>query len=589
VYKTKREYYECLRSQLENERASFLPHWRDLGEFILPRRPRFFTADVNKGDRRTNKIYDSTGTLAVRTLRSGMMSGATSPARPWFRVTTFDPDLAEYNPMKQWLYSVSQRMSSVFIQSNVYNSLPIVYGDMGTFGTAALFFEEDDEFVIRTYVFPVGSYMIATNERLQVNVFFREFRMTVRQIINKFGRVKVSNEIDWTNISSSVKHMYYQGSLEAWIDICHVIVPNEDYNPERQLYSKDKKFSSCYYEKGSMMGSSSSANYMNTEPDKYLSEKGYDYFPVLCPRWEITGEDTYGTSCPGMDALPDIKSLQTMQKRKLAAIEKMVNPPMVGPTALRNLRPTILPGDMTFIDEREGTKGFRPAHEVNPRIQELLLDIQDHHQRISRAFFEDLFLMLAQSDRRDITAREIDERHEEKLLALGPVLEQLNQDLLDPMTDITFDLMFKRRMFEKPPPEAHGLKLKVEYISIMAQAQKVAGVAGIDRFIRTIGAVAQFKPRILDKVDEDQLVDVYGDFTSVPPNIILSDDKVAEVREKQAKASQQTQNPERLQQGTAAVKQLSEVNLESDNPVTRILNQARQSAQQQPVTIQGDI
>jgi len=102
---TKRQELEILRSQLFNERASFTPHWRDLSDFVQPRRSRFYTSDVNKGDRRNQKIIDSTATMALRTLRSGMMSGVTSPARPWFRLTTPDPDLAEFGSVKMWLKS----------------------------------------------------------------------------------------------------------------------------------------------------------------------------------------------------------------------------------------------------------------------------------------------------------------------------------------------------------------------------------------------------------------------------------------------------------------------------------------------------
>jgi len=95
---TKRKQFDILRAQLENERSSFLSHWRDLGEHILPRRPRFTTSENNKGDRKNQKIIDATATMAARTLRSGMMSGVTSPARPWFRLSILFPRLVMSAP-----------------------------------------------------------------------------------------------------------------------------------------------------------------------------------------------------------------------------------------------------------------------------------------------------------------------------------------------------------------------------------------------------------------------------------------------------------------------------------------------------------
>jgi hypothetical protein len=566
---TKRQEYMILRSQLESERSTFLSHWRDLGDYILPRRPRFSTWDVNRGDRRNQKIIDSTATLAMRTLRSGMMGGVTSPARPWFRLTTPDPGLADISSVKVWLDVVTKRMTTVFLRSNLYNVLPIIYGDIGCFGTSSLLVQEDFEDVVRFYPFPIGSYSIANNNRLKVDVFTRDFKMTVRQLIQSFAQRDNNGKIDWSNFSTQVKNMWDQGLYETWIEVVHVVQPNRAYDPSK-LHSKFKKYSSCYFESG--MSSGTDQAYMGSEDEKFLRESGYDLFPVLCPRWEVTGEDVYGTECPGMSALGDIKALQVMQKRKAQAVEKMVNPPMVGPSSLRSVKATILPGDITYSDEREGQRGFRPAHEVNIRINEITADIQDHQQRIRRALYEDLFLMLASSDRREITAREVDERHEEKLLALGPVLEQLNQDMLDPLIDLTFDIMGKQGLIPKPPDELQGVQLKVDYISVMAQAQKLIGISSIERFASFSNTVAQVHPEAADKVDVDHMLDVYGDATSMPPGIIRPEDEVQQIRQQRAQQAAAQQKAAIIQQTAGAAKDLSAADLSGDNALSELMN-----------------
>lgn len=569
---TKRKQYEILRSSLDNERSSFMSHWRDLADYIRPRRARFTLSETNRGDKKNQKIVDATATLSSRTLRSGMMSGVTSPARPWFRLTTPDPDLAESGPVKDWLYFVGQRMNSVFLKCNLYNVLPIIYGDIGDFGTSAMFIEEDFQDTVRCYAFPIASYYVANNSRQKVDVFLREFRMTVRQLVEKFGeRNEKTGKPDWSNFSSLVKNLYEQNKYDEWIDVTHVIQPNEEFNP-LQLNSKFKRYSSCYFETGAM---GSGSNYLSqADEDKYLRESGYDFFPVLCPRWEISDGDAYGTDCPGMTALGDIKALMTMQKRKAQAIDKMVNPPMVGPTSLKNAKATILPGDITFLDERSQGQGFRPAHEVNFRIGELSQDILAHQQRIQRAYYEDLFLMLSQTDRRNITAREIDERHEEKLLALGPVLEQLNQDLLDPLIDIVFDRMMKQGQIPEPPEDLHGVDLRVEYISIMAQAQKFVGIASIERFAGFASQVAAVNPAALDKIDTDQILDVYGEHTSVPPGIVRPDEEVAAIRQERAKQQQAVQMAEIAKQGASAAKDLSQADTGGENVLSQLINNA---------------
>jgi hypothetical protein len=580
---SKRTQYEMIRAQLEAERASFVPHWRDLCDYVLPRRGRFFVSDSNKGDRRNQKIIDSTATLAARTLRSGMMSGVTSPARPWFRLTTPDPGLAEFAPVKDWLYFVSQRMSTVFLKSNLYNMIPITYGDLGNFGTGAMSLEEDFDDVVRFYSFPVGSYMLANDEKLRVNTFFRDFQMTVQQIVRKFGMTDTrTGAARWDNISPMVKNLWDKSEYEVWINVRHIIRPNENFDP-RKLESKFKRFSSCYYEGGSTAGGGTGSV---DSDERFLSEKGYDYFPILCPRWEVTGEDAYGTSCPGMDALGDIKALQIMQKRKAQAIEKMVNPPMTAPTALRNQKTSILPGDITYVDVRDGQQGFKPAQEIRFSVSEVMQDIKEHQDRIRRAFYEDLFLMLAESDRRQITAREIEERHEEKLLALGPVLEQLNQDLLDPLIENTFNIMLRQSTdahgnwlphaaLPPPPDELKGIDLKVEYISMMAQAQKLIGIEGVERFATFAQNIVAADPEAADKIDRDKMLEIYGDMTSVPPGIIRTDDQVQQIRAQRQQQQAQAQKLQMMQQGADTAQKLSQTDTSGDNALTRMLQQSK--------------
>jgi hypothetical protein len=544
---TKRQQLEKMRMTLRSERESFMPHWRDLSDYVMPRRARYTIAERNKGDRRNKKIIDSTATLAMRNLMAGMMSGLTSPARPWFSLTTPDPSLGEFGPVKTWLDDVTKRMRTIFLKSNLYNALPLLYCDQGLFGTSAMAVLEDDQDVIRCYSFPIGSYCLAQSHRHTVDTFVREYAMTVRQLVQRFGL---------ENCSRSVQDQYNNGNYETWIDVAHMIHPNEDYNPEK-LAAKYKRFSSCYWELGS------------DEEGKFLDESGFDEFPVMAPRWNLTGEDVYGHS-PGMDALGDVQQLQAMQRRMIQSIDKMVNPPMVAPTSMQNKKASLLPGDITYVDTTQGSTGFKPAHEIRMPLQELSVLIGETQNRVKRCFYEDLFLMLANSDRRQITAREIEERHEEKLLMLGPVLERQNEDLLDPLIDRTFAIMMRRGEVPAPPAEIAGQELKVEYISIMAQAQKMVATSGLERFVGFVGNLASAKPEIADKLDFDQVVDEYSDMLGVPPKIVRPDEEVAKIREGRAQAIAAQQRAEQLQQVAQGAKLLSETDMGNDSALARL-------------------
>lgn len=548
---TKRDRLYKLHAALKLERDSWWwPHWRLLSDYILPRRSRFLVTDRNRGDRRNQKIIDPTAMLAARTQRAGMFTGITSPARPWFSLQTPDPDLMESTPVKEWLHVVTERMRAAMLRSNLYNALPILFGDIGTFGTGAFVVLEDARSIFRCYPLPIGSFTLSQSDALRVDTLTREYTMTVRQVIDSFG----------DKASIAVRNMYQNGQYEQPVQITHVVSPNLWADPGMKD-GKNMPVSSCYYE-------------TSGDSQTFLRESGFKSFPVMAPRWEVTGEDTYASECPGMVCLGDVQALQLLHKRKAQANEKNLNPPLVAPSSMRNASISQIAGDVTYTDVQGGNKdALRSLYEVRFDISGTLEDIRDHQQRISRAYYEDLFLMLAQSDRRDITAREIDERHEEKMLMLGPVLERLNSELLDPLIDRVFNIMLHRGLFPKPPEELQNVDLRVEYISIMAQAQKLLSANGIERFTGFVANLATEKKDlgVWDKLDTDQIVDEYGSIMGVPPKIVRSDDDAAQARDQRAQQQQQAQQLAMGEQAAKNANLLSKTDTSGDNALTQIL------------------
>lgn len=529
--RAKKDASACRKERLERynslklERQSWWDHWRELAEQIRPRGSRFLSSEANKGWKKNDKIINGTPCIAERTLAAGMMSGITSPSRPWFRLTTPDPQLAELAAVKDWLAKVEDTLRLVMARSNIYNSLHSVYSDLGTHGTACLWIDEDDKSVVRTYTFPVGMFCLDTSATGQVDTVFRELSMTVRQVVQRFG---------YDACSPQTKTLFDCDNYNQRLQVLHMVEPNDEYQ-EGKLGPQGKKFRSCWYE-------------LNATDDCCLREEGYDELPAMAPRWNVTGEDVYGDS-PGMAALGDCKALQQLEKRKLQAVDKIIKPPMRGPSSLANTRSSLLPGDVTYVDSLSTGSTFAPAMEVPPiAVQIIGAEIRETENRVNRTFFADLWLMLSQADGR-MTAREVVERREEKLLQLGTVLERVHEELLDPVMGRLFSICTKRRMLPIPPPVLQGQDLRVEYISIMAQAQKLLGTTAVERLLGFVGQIATVKPDVIDKVDIDQTIDEYSTMLGVPPIIIRPDDAVARVRAARAQEAAQAQQ---MQQAQAA-------------------------------------
>ncbi|HBQ1369488.1 TPA: phage tail protein [Klebsiella aerogenes] len=533
---------------LNNDRSSFEPHWRELSDFINPRGSRFLVTDVNRNDRRNTKTVDPTATLANRTLSSGMMSGITSPARPWFKLATPDPDMMDYGPVKLWLEAVQRRMNEVYNKSNLYQSLPLLYSSLGTYSTGAMAVLEDDEDVIRTMMFPIGSYYLANSARGSVDTCYRKFTMTVRQLVMEFGM---------SNVSTSVKGLWESGSYETWIEVIHAVYPNIDRDTGK-LDSKNKRVKSVYFEVGG-------------DNDKLLRESGFDEFPIMAPRWEVNGEDVYGSSCPGMIALGQVKALQLEQKRKSQLIDKATNPPMVGPSSLKSQRVSLLPGDVTYLDVMTGQEGLKPAYLVNPNTADLLADIQDTRQMINSAYFVDLFMMLQNINTRSMPVEAVIEMKEEKLLMLGPVLERLNDECLNPLIDRTFSIMARKNLLPPPPDVLQGMPLKIEYISVMAQAQKSIGLSSLASTVGFIGQLASLgKTEALDKLDADQAIDAYSEMSGVSPTVIVPQEQVNQIRQDRAQQQQQQQAMAMGMAAAQGAKTLSEAQTADPSVLTAI-------------------
>lgn len=540
---------------LRSERSTFIPLYRELSDYHLAHRGRFLTSDRNKGYKRNTKQINNTSRMSARTLASGMMSGITSPARPWFRLSSGESDLDDVQAVKMWLHRVQQIMYKVFSHSNVYNSLHQLYAELGVFGTAAMGVYHDFENVIWCKPYTVGSYMIGLNSQNISDTFYREYEISVGQCIKQFGE---------ENVSESVKQQWLNGNSEAWVKIIHAVEPNDNRDNISPL-ARDKAWRSVYYEK--------SAGTKEGE-DKFLRESGFDDFPILTPRWDVTAEDVYATDCPGITALGDTKALQLAERRKYQAIDKIVNPPLQGPSSLKNKLNGNSVGPNDIVWHEQNGEGLRSIYDFRPDLNAIAGEIMNVEGRVKRAFYEDLFLMLANTDRRQITAREVAEKHEEKLLMLGPVLERLHTELLDPLIDRTFNILQQNGVLPVPPPELQNRELNVEYVSVLAQAQRLVATGAVDRLVGFTGQLASVWPEARHKINASQAVDMYGESLGVDPSLIRSDDEVAAMAQAEAQQAAQAQAMANAQQGVDMAKTASEVEVTENNAVGAMMRNA---------------
>lgn len=523
---------------LERERKSWEAHWRQLATLFRPRRSRFLDAGdpTNDGGAR-NRLYDGVGIQALRHLSAGLQGGLTSPARPWFALTLADGDLARADAVKVWLHATYETMVNIFNRSNFYDQMSLLYDELGAFGTGVLLVEEDSRSNIRCRTLTVGEYCLDVDHNGRVDTLYRRVRMTARQIVQA-----------WPETVSARIRALADNDSDRWLTVLHAVEPNPNHR-EGRLDGPSRPWRSVYLP-------------LEGPADEILEESGYYEFPALCPRWSTTASDVYGES-PAMDARSDANVLQTITQTMMAALEKEVNPPLAASAAAgMDANINVSPGAINWVSSlAQGQHGLVPLYQVRANLAGADSFRAQLKQQIREMLYNDLFLMINQVSK-NMTAREVAERTTEKMLLLGPVLDRLRSELFQPLIERVYGIAARQGMIVDPTnprvlaqhPELavlQGQEIKIEFVSILAQAQKQAGLGGIQNVVAFVGQLAGLAPQALDKLNVDEIIDQYAEMNGVPPDIIVSDEAVAQVRANREAEIEQAKQMAMMNQGLA--------------------------------------
>ena len=547
-------------TRLKTERAPYIDQWLAISNFITPASGRFLSGDSsqNLGRSRWNKIYNNTATRAANILAAGLMSGMTDPSSQWFALTTGDPNLDSTYAAKQWTDQVQRILEMAFQRTNTYQALHHGWREVGTMGVMAIVILEDPLNGFYCVPLVAGEYCIGVNYKGEPDTLYRRFSMTAGQLVSKYGRKAVGH---------NVLMCYDKGAFDKRFRVLHAIEPRFDRDPTK-IDNLNMPFRSIV-----MLLEN------DGEHDGILEESGYNEFPAVVGRWGASGSDIYSEEAPGMVALGDVKQLQHQELQKGNAIDYQVDPPKILPASAKDKIIDFLPGGMNFIDMPTSGNQVQSAFNVSLNLQHLTADMQEVQQRINQAFNVDLFLMLSGSTK-NMTATEVAERHEEKLMMLGPVLSRLNHEVLRPLIERAFNILQRAGQIPPPPPELVGQQINIEYTSMLARSQRAMRANGLTNFLGMVGQIAQFKPEALLKVNAFNIVNEYADYYSVAPSVVVPDDEAQAQLQAQQQAAQQQAQAEQVQQGADALSKLGGIPANDSTMAGQAVNALGAMAQQ---------
>lgn len=486
---------------MKAKRSQWESHWLDVANFFIPEYDDVFGAKT-PGEKKRARIFESTGPHSLVLLASALHGMLTNPAAPWFGLSTGDDKVDSQDDVRQWLQDCALKINDVLNATNFQQEIHEVYLGLGSFGTATLAIEEDQERIVRFNSRPIYNSFIAENSKGLVDTVYREFKWTLRQIKQEFGE------------KSLPKQLRDSKSQDDEFDVVHAVYPRTDAVYESVAPTK-MPFASCYVLK---------------EKAHLLQESGFRELPYVVPRWMKVAGEIYGRS-PAMVALPDTKMINEMMKTTIRGAQKMVDPPLLLPDEGIIMPFKATPSALNYY--RAGTTDKIEPLKTDGRVDFGFQMMEDVRKRIREAFFID---QLQLDVGPQMTATEVQQRVDEKMRLLGPVLARQQFELLRPMIARVMAIMFRRGALPPNMPAVLQNKaVKVQYTSQIARAQRMSEMQTLARVIDLNGPLIEIDRTVLDNVAGDEYFRYTAKLGGLPQQLIRKEADVKKIRDNRLK------------------------------------------------------
>ncbi len=524
--------------------------WREVNEYVLPWSGRFLHSSRDAAEvRRGQNVHNSVTYNAIHTAASGLHGGLTSPSRPWFELSHPDEEKMEVTEVRAWIHTVQNRQRQVLAQSNFYAAVQDLYYEALAYGQGVTLMERDTGVgVVRFRTLTCGEYRLACGADLRIDTVYRRLTMTAPHMESAFGR-----EV----LPEAVRQALDDKRLDRTFVVIQAIQP---WGMCDNSYSARWQYESVYFlERG--------------DAPLVLARRGYRSKPFVAVRWGAIGDDVYGYS-PGQMALADIRQLQTQERAYVNSVNWIADPAWLVSDSMKDrlARGEIRPGAIVGANPQEAQHLFRPLMRPQFDFANIRLKIQDVESRIQQTFYNPLFLMV-HTRTSSMTATEVTQLVEEKASVLGPVLERFQAELFDPVLERVFNIMAEDfGMIPPPPADLAGAVLRIDYTSMLAQAQKQAGLSGMTHFLALAGEITARFPDAALKINPDEAIDQLAYIDNIPPKVVRSDDEVAKIREARRLEAERVEGMRSVERMAAVAKNLGNTPVGEGNLAETVLS-----------------
>lgn len=490
---------------MRSARGVWDTQWQQIAQVILPN-ARGFNNTETPGSKLMDRVYDNTPVWANERLAAALSSQLVNPFQRWFQFKMNRRELNDIPEVQMWLDDIENIVYDVFSSpvANFNSQAHSLFLELTAFGTAGMFLEPTPGVSpgIKFTALPLRKTWYAEGPDHIVDTAFVEIDMTVKQAIQFYGM---------DNVSKELAEKFAKKPFEV-IQIVMAIFPRID-RLIGNLDNKNKKWASFHVEK---------------KTNNILKESGFDFFPILVPRWSGRPGETYGRS-PGMTALPDSNMLNEQMRMHLRMVQKLVDPPLLMPDDGYMLPIRTAPSSINFfrtgLSKEDHLKPLRT--EGNWPVSEQ--EMEQTRGRIMRAFHLDILRL--QKEGIEMTRTEALIRKDEDQQQMAPTLGRLETEFLNLLLDTVVQVKMKDGTIPSPPSiVGEDDELGIEYVSSMAKAQRADEANSVLRSIETLAPLIQAQPELMDNFNGDEIARATGRWFGTPQKFYNSKEEVEGIR-----------------------------------------------------------
>jgi hypothetical protein len=452
--------------------------------------------------------------------------------------------------IREWLTNVEKIMYRVMASSNFYNVSHLFHLEQAGFCTATMTSMPSPTKVVFYSCLTAGECYISEGPDGLIDTHYRLFYKTLKELADTFGE---------NNLPKNAKKAYDSNKYE-YVKVVQAVHPNKGRNINKRD-NRNMPWSSTYFlYEGDGSGSS--------DDDGLLKRSGFMDNPIHTARWTAVGDHQYGMG-PGIKYLPDIMMLQSIGRGEAIAIHKEVDPPLMVPSSCAGMLSSV-PGYQNPVDNIGNNDAVKPLYQVRLNIRAAEVLTEKKAESIRQGFYNDLFIYMLNNP--NMTATEVAERADEKLLLLGPTIERQEYEALDPVISRTFGICVRAGIIPPPPKEIATADLTIEYISLLAQAQRLVGARSVERTLGFVGNVAQLSQDISvwDNINKDKAVREYVEAAGSPESLMNDDKTKAAIRENRNKAAEADMRMKMAESQARIAKDMASADMSSQNALTEL-------------------